>query len=62
MREWMTFKEVEEMYDIKADSLRSYINHGRKKIPDKVLDKIGRQWVIRRDWVEKNYKRRNQDD
>lgn len=61
MRDWMTFKEVEEAYNIKADNLRSYINHGRGKIPDDAIDKIGRQWFIKRDWVEKNYKRREKD-
>lgn len=54
--DYMTIPQVEEKYNVSGHTIRAYIT--RKQIPENVYIKIGRQWFIKRDWVEGRYQKR----
>ncbi len=54
MKGWLTLKEVEERYSVKAGTLRNYIKRGQV-IPPEMLEKIGKTWVISESWVVEKY-------
>ncbi len=51
LQEWITLEEVEKEYNIKASSIRAYAAR-KQVIPDKVLTKVGKQWLIAREYAE----------
>lgn len=53
---WKTTLQVEEEYEIKADTLRSYLNR-KQVIPEGKDIKVGKQWFISRDWLDEKYKK-----
>lgn len=54
-RKLMTLQEVEEEFDVKADTLRNYIFKA-KVIPKDAYFKKGKTFLLSREWVEKFYK------
>ncbi len=51
---WMTLKEIEDKYGVKSGTLRNYIARNQV-IPIGVIEKVGKTWLIRTDWVENKY-------
>lgn len=54
LKDYMTLKEVEEKYDVRADTLRSYITRKQVIPPDQII-KVGKIWYINREWIENKY-------
>ena len=57
LKDMITLKQAEEVFAIKADTLRAYINKDTVIPKDTVL-KVGRDWLISIEWLEGRYKKR----
>ena len=55
--DYKRLKEIEENYNIKADTLRAYINRKEVIPEDKYKKKYG-IWFIDDDWIKKKYEKR----
>lgn len=56
-KSYITLKDAGKEYDVKADTLRSYITR-KQVIPEGKAVKLGRQWFISREWMDENYEKR----
>jgi hypothetical protein len=56
IEKWKTLKEIENEYNIAANTLRWHIN--KDNIPKEHIKKIGKTWIINEEWVESKYKKR----
>lgn len=54
LQEYMTLKELEEKYEISTATIRAYISR-KKVIPEQELFKLGNQWLIRREFAEEKW-------
>lgn len=52
--DYMTLKEIEESFGVKADTIRNYINRDQV-IPKEKIIKIGRQWFIDRNFATEKW-------
>lgn len=55
--EYLTLGEVEEYYQIKADTLRAYIYRGQVIPKEVIIKKYGR-WMLLKSWVDSKYEKR----
>ncbi len=58
MNGYLTLKEAEQRFNIKADTLRSYITRGQV-IPVWAIEKVGKTWLIDTRFMLEKYKYKN---
>ena len=61
LQEWITLEDLERRYIIKASSIRAYVAR-KQVIPDKVLAKVGKQWLIAREYAEMKWEQKLEQD
>lgn len=54
LEDYMTLKEIEEDYGVKAETIRNYIRRNQV-IPKEKLFKLGRQWLIDRTFAKEKW-------
>lgn len=58
LKEYMSIPEITKEFKVSSSTLRAYLVR-KQVIPEEATLRVGCQWLIKREWIESRYQKRD---
>ncbi len=58
LKEYMSIPEIAKEFKVSSSTLRAYLAR-KQVVPEEIALRVGCQWLIKREWVESRYQKRD---